>query len=306
MNRKTQFSNCGLVLVMVALAASPCFASWAYVPQEIRIAEADLVVAGQVTSYGKDVKKDGQVYQVGVIKTIQLLKGKAKMSDDIRLAWPKRVPGGLRVSTDLPAPKVGQKGVWVLQADEKLPVYWASYPTDRQPFEKLAEMKKKVAALAAVKWSEPKDGLQIGFIAEQRDLRNSKLLDRGKPVKAVAQISVYTIMRNVSMEPIHVSNYIYNDPFTIEFIGPDGKDINVPTFRKPLKKPAPRIHNFVLVKPNQIRQAGYGLALPRATVGGDYTIRLTHKNSLDAKALKIANVWKGELSTAPVKVNVPK
>ena len=298
--------NSTLVGAIIALTSSPLLASWAYVPQEVRIAEADLVVAGEVQKYGEDVKKNGQVYQVGIIKPIELLKGKPKMAGDIRLAWPKRVAGGLRLSTDLPAPRVGDKSIWVMSADDKLPVYWATYPTDRQPLEKLAEMKKKLAAVKAIQWSKSENGVQIGMVYEQRDLRKSKVRVKGKPVKAVAQISVYALLKNTGDAPMHASNYIYKHPFMIELLGPDGRAIDVATFTPPAKIPAPRIHDFVEIQPGKIRNMGYGFQLPMLTKGGEYSIRVTHKNSLDPKALKLANVWTGELKSPTLKVNVPE
>ena len=133
-SRKTFRLSIAASLVLMATLVPRCQASWAYVPQEIRIMQADLVVVGTISKPGKAIKRDGRTYNVGVIKPTTILKGKLKLKDDIRLAWPAP-RGGLRVSTDITF-RVGQKGVWVLTADKTLPVYWATYPTDYQPMAK--------------------------------------------------------------------------------------------------------------------------------------------------------------------------
>ena len=280
--------------------------SWAYVPQEIRMAEADLVVAGTVEKLGEDVEKNGTVYEVGIIKPSLILRGKAKVKGDIRLAWPKRNPGGLRLSTDLPAPKVGEASIWVMQADEELPVYWATYPTDRQPMDKLDEMKKKMETLKKTQWGEPKDGLYIGIFIEQRDMRNSKALVDGKPVKALAQISAYTLLWNSTDKPVQLVSYPYDDQFAIELTDPDGEPIEVQTAITVPQKPPIKKHNFVEAKPGCVKTIGYGFQLGMATKPGDYTVKLRYKNVQDGKNFGFESVWKGETSTPDVKFNVAK
>ena len=108
-------SGCALIVLFVVTKSSQTVqASWAYVPQEIRMAEADLIVAGKIEKLGKDIRKNGAVYEVGIIKASKILKGNSKLTGDIRLAWPKRTSGGLRLSTDLATPKIGEESIWVL------------------------------------------------------------------------------------------------------------------------------------------------------------------------------------------------
>lgn len=295
-----------LTLCAVTMSSQTVEASWAYVPQEIRMAEADLIVAGTVEKMGEDVEKKGAVYETGIIKASVFLRGKAKANNVIRLAWPKRNPGGLRLSTDLPAPKVGESSIWVMQADEKLPVYWATYPTDRQPMDKLDEMKKKMATLKKTQWSEPKDGLYVGVFIERRDMRKSKTLVNGKPVKALAQMSAYTMFWNSTDKSVQLVSYPYDDQFTIELTDPDGQPIQVQTTVTPPQKPPIRKHNFVEVRPRRVRTIGYGFQLGMATKPGEYTLKLHYKNARDGKNFGFENVWKGETSTPDVKFTVAK
>jgi len=293
-----------LAFLVVTMSSRTVQASWAYVPQEIRMAEADLIVAGTIEKLGEDVEKNGTVYETGIIKPSVFLRGKAKVKGDIRLAWPKRTPGGLRMSTDLPAPKVGESSIWVMQADEKLPVYWATYPTDRQPIDKLDEMKKKMETLKKTQWSEPKDGLYVGVFIEQRDMRKSQTMVNGKPVKALAQMSAYTMFWNSTDTSVQLVSYPYDDQFTIELTDPDGKPIEVQTTVTAPQKPPIKKHNFVEVASGRVKMIGYGFQLGMATKPGDYTLKLNYQNARDGKNLGFENVWQGETNTPAIKVTV--
>ena len=264
-------------LVLITTLAPRCQASWAYVPQEIRIIQADLVVVGTIEKLGKAIKRRGRSYNVGVIKPTMILKGKPKRKGDIRVAWPAP-RGGLRVSTDITF-RVGQKGVWVLTADKTLPVYWATYPTDYQPMAKLAEMRKKLANVKNIRWGKAKNGLQVGLIVEQRDMRKAKVRVNGKLVKAIARLSVYPLLKNVSDKPTHVVEHYYDRPMSI-------------TFKE--------------VLPGQVCTMGYGFGLPMCTKSGEYTITLSYKNKRDGRPLKINRVWQGQAVSTVIKVEVPE
>ncbi|MDA1013654.1 MAG: hypothetical protein O3A00_04270 [Planctomycetota bacterium] len=279
-------------------------ASWAYVPQEVRIMQADIVVAGTITKTGKDVVKNGTTYAVGVIKPMTILKGKPK--GEIRVAWPAPRPGGLQLSTTI-IYKVGQAGVWVLTADETLDVHWATYPTDYQPLAKLPDVKQKLANLKAIQWSKAQAGLQVAMIIEQRDLRNSKIQVNGKPVKAVAQLAVYPLFKNASDKSLHVVDHFPDQPMSFVFHGPDGKEIAVDLYGKlPKRDMPPRKHNFVELPANEVRMIGYGFQLPMCLTSGTYSVALAYKNERDGQPLKIDGVWKGTLKSTTMRVGVPE
>jgi len=293
-----------LTIAVLSMYSRTLNASWAYVPQEVRMAEADLIVAGKIEKLGEDVEKNGTVYEVGIVKPSRVLKGKPKMTDDIRLAWPKRALGGLRLSTDLPTPKVGEASIWVMRADEELPVYWATYPTDRQPLDKLDDMQKKMETLKKIQWSKPNKGLQVGVFVEQRDMRQSKVRVKGKPARVLAQMSAYALFKNAADQSVHLVNYPYDDPFTIELTDPEGEPMQVQTAISAPRKPPLQKHNFVKMGPGRIRTMGYGYQLGMATKPGDYKVKLKYKNSHDGDAFGFENVWKGEAITPEVSFHV--
>ena len=304
-SRRTISLTIAASLLFTAAMAPRCEASWAYVPQEIRMMQADLVVVGTITKLGNGIVQNGRAYDVGVITPTTLLKGKLKKNAVIRVAWPAARGGGLRVSTDI-AFRVGQKGVWVLTADKTHPVYWANYPTDYQPMTKLAEMRKKLANLKNIKWSKATNGLQVGMIVEQRDMLGANVLVNGKRVKAIARLSVYPLMKNVSDKPMQVVDHNQDRPVSIAFRGPGGKPIDVNLYgNSPKQNVEPKSHNFQKVSPGGVVTMGYGYGLPICTKSGEYTITLSYKNKRDGKLLNINHVWQGEATSTTTKVEVP-
>jgi hypothetical protein len=292
-------------LLLTAAMVPRCQASWAYVPQEIRMMQADLVVVGTITKLGNGITQNGRAYDVGVIAPTKILKGKPKKKADIRVAWPASRAGGLRVSTDITY-RVGQKGVWVLTADKTRPVYWANYPTDYQPVSKLAQIRKKLAHLNNIKWGKAKNGLQVGLIVEQRDMRSANVKVNGKSVKAVARLSVYPLMKNVSDKPMQVVDHYQDRTVSITFHGPSGNPIDVNLYgTAPKQNVDPRSHSFKKVAPGQVVTMGNGYGLPICTKSGEYTITLSYKNGRDGKTLNIDHVWQGQANSSTTQVEVP-
>lgn len=294
-----------LVAFGLANQAERCFASWAYVPQEVRMLQADLVVVGKIEKTAKQFEKNGTVYDVGLINPTAILKGKPAMMGDIRIAWPAPRRDGLAVSATIRY-RVGQEGVWVLKADDELPVYWANYPSDYQRLDNLPTVKKKLEDLKSIKWGKPASGLQVGLFVEQHDLRKSKVKIEGKPVKAVARLSVYPLLKNAGAEPIHVVNNLLDRPVEVEFKGPDGAPIKVNLYGTRPKREVPlKAHNFVRLEPGQVGTIGYGYGLPVLTKSGAYSIRLSYQNVRGSGDLEVEPVWKGTASSSSVKVKVP-
>lgn len=289
-------------LLAAVLISPPAWASWAYVPQEVRIAEADLVVMGKVAKLGEEVAKDGTQYQTGVIEPLKVLRGKAP--DVIRLAWPKVVPGAPRLSTTLPAPKVGEQSIWVMQADQKLPVYWATYPTDRQPTSALEEMQQRVKAVEQLKWSQPRDGLQLAVFVEARDVRKQQVRVNGEVVDALAQASAYVLWRNVADHPIRLLDYPYNNPYSIEFKDPRGRPIDVKTGIDAPRKPPLQARNFVAIEPGEVKSVGYGFQLGTFTAPGTHTLTLRYENDEAGALFGLEHVWTGTIATPPTAFDV--
>ncbi len=298
-------TSVGLCLSLIL--TSSCYGIYAYIPLEVRMLEADYVVEGKIDKLGMGFQREGRDYEVGELTIHSILKGGMEMKK-IRVAWPKPPGGGLIIADGPPKYSVGQDGIWILRADDKLPVYWADYPTDRQPKEKLDELQAKIDSLEKIEWTKPVDGLQLGLFVEQRDMRNSKVVINGKPVKAVAQLSVYPLLKNANDKPLHAVNYIFDEPFQLSFSGPDGKPIDVKLYgERPADAPKPALtkYNFIHIPADKIRSIPYGFGLPMLTEEGEYTVSLNYRNAHDGKALDIDSVWGGELESGKITVDVP-
>ena len=172
------------------LAIPQAQASWAYVPLELRMAAAKYIVVGKIDRIVDCIERNNRTYDVGAIKVQQVLKG-PKTLKEVKLMWPGPAPFAL--STDIKFRK-GQEGVWILYPDkEEKDVYWASFPTDYQSLKNLPRVKEKMKALKAIRWSKPVEGLQLGAIVEQSDLRNQKITVKGRQVKALSPATAYIL-----------------------------------------------------------------------------------------------------------------
>ena len=172
------------------LAVPQAQASWAYVPLELRLAGAKYIVVGKIDRIVDGIERNNRTYDVGAIKVQQVLKG-PKTLKEVKLMWP--CPAPFALSTDIKFRK-GQEGVWILYPDkEEKDVYWASFPTDYQSLKNLPRVKEKMKALKAIKWSKPVEGLQLGAIVKQSDLRTQKITLQGRSVKALARHGLYRI-----------------------------------------------------------------------------------------------------------------
>jgi len=139
------------VVVVYCVVVHAAFAKWANIPLDKRVADADLVVLGKITSIKPGPKgvapfADGKNV-LGEIKIAQVLKGNEALQT-IDLAFR---------SPDLPARRdgvrytLGQEGIWILQKDSKGDYYSANYLRDYQKSGQLAAVKAIVAKLSLEK-----------------------------------------------------------------------------------------------------------------------------------------------------------
>ena len=282
-------------LVLLTLPVPHCLASWGHVPQEIRIMRSDLVVIATITELGKTIEHNGRRYNVGVLKLTTTLHGKPKKKGEIHLAWPERFES----PTDL-VYRVGQKGIWVLKSDENLPIYWATYPTDYQPMEKLADLRKNLDNVKKMKWGKAKNGLQVGLVVERRDRVFNV------PVQGIVQLTVYPLLKNASDKPMRVLDHSHDRPVSISFQDPDGTPIDVNLYGfGPMRDVTPKPFRFKTVSPGSFHAPQFGFPLPVCTKSGKYTIKLVYKNKRDGRPQDIDRVWRGQAGSAAIKVEVP-
>ena len=272
------------------LAVPNANASWAYVPLEIRMAGAKYIVVGKIDRVVDDLERNGRAYDIGAIKVDQVLKG-PKGLKEVKLMWPGPAPFAL--STDIKFRK-GQEGVWILYPDKtEKDVFWASYPSDYQQLKALPKVKAKLVALQKLAWSPAVKGLQIGAIIEQSDMRKSNIKVKGKPVKALASATVYTVMRNTGKASTYVVNFPPDKSFTMVLTGPDGKVIPLPQGQQRVGKLGK--YHFLAVDPGALRSVGYGMRLPLITQPGTYTLSLGYTNKRAGGELVKGAVWQGAL-----------
>ena len=280
-----------IIALANVLAVSNAQASWAYVPLELRMAGAKYIVVGKIDRIVDGIERNNRTYDVGAIKVQQVLKG-PKTLKEVKLMWPGKAPFAL--STDIKF-RVGQEGVWILYPDkEEKDICWASFPTDYQSLKNLPKVKEKMKALKAIKWSKPVEGLQLGAIVEQSDLRNQKITVKGRPVKALARATAYIVLRNSGKTPTHAVNFPQDKQLTLKAIGPDGRELPVALGNRfgggELAK-----HHFLQIMPGAVRSMGYGMSLPLITKSGEYTLELGYANKRKSGDLVKGSVWIGQL-----------
>jgi hypothetical protein len=277
------------------LAVPQAQASWAYVPLELRMAGATYIVVGKIDRIVDGIERHDRTYDVGAIKVSKVLKG-PKSLKEVKVMWPGPAPFAL--STDIKHRK-GQEGIWILYPDKEVKgVYWASFPTDFQRLKELPKVEAKMKALNSIAWSKPVGGLQLGAIVEQSSLRGQNVNVKGRPVKALANATVYVLVRNTGKTATRVVNYAADEAFTYRFVGPDGKQIPI-TMAQQFPGNLAKYH-FPSVAPGEIKAMGMGLRLPVIVQSGKYTLALGYANKRKGGDLVKGAVWAGELKSKVV------
>jgi hypothetical protein len=251
-------------------------------------------VVGKVDRLLDSVDVQGRAFAVGAIKVSKVLKGPAVK--ELKLAWPGPAPFAL--STDIKF-RAGQEGIWILRPfrDQKN-VFQANYPSDYQALANLPEVQEKLKALNAIPWSRPVDGLQLGVIVEQRDLRNQKITLKIQAINSIVSATAYLLVRNNGKSSVHVVNYQQDKPFTLKLTGPDGREL--PLDQQRFGKSKLSKYHFLSVEPNGLRGVGYGTQLPHLSQLGKHTLDLTYANKRLGKGLVDGTVWTGQLKTRAI------
>lgn len=207
-----------LIACLLSLALAPIArASWQYVPDEVLIDQADLIVVGEVTDYASNqftmgsVKLDGLKLAVSrVLKNVHAKDGQAV--EHVWLAqWSATDPGGRKSVTITHRP--GQQGVWLLRKDSRLDgVYRADrYPTLLRPLAKLAAVEALVARRAAL----PSGPAASGLAVRTEVLERTAAPRSGRPARSWTEVRVS--VKNVGTTPITLDG----GQLTLRWIGPD-------------------------------------------------------------------------------------
>lgn len=276
------------------IAAPQSRASFAAVPLEILVDEAEVIVLGKVTKVEetKITRKFGNAerkYDAAVIEVAAVLKGPEKLKE-VRVAQPAK--GGLEVSTDIRF-KEGQEGVWILNRQAEPNFYWATHPSQFQPAGEKDALVKLRQGRAQVPASKPVNGL----------------VARAEVFKS-GDAAVWFSLKNVSDKPVMICNYLGNRPLSVEWTGPDGKKRESKHYAflaavllQPLSK-----DDFLTIPPGGVLFLGPGgrpapIRFEDAEAG-EHKVTVGFTNKEDGKQFKLPGVWTGKVEAPAVTFQV--
>lgn len=272
-----------LSILLIAFAATNASAlSYAYVPEQIRLMTAEMIVVGtmgNVNQVGREI--------TGTLTVTEVLKGKPA-GKTIKMAWAdlSQFGGGKGHQN-------GHAGVWILNKGRN-GAYATGYPGNRIQADQTKRVKQSLKDIANIKWAEA-DGLAFSYVTEIRDLRKSRVnVPIGQP-NPTAQLMIFPVVRNTSKKTIRVCDFAPDTPFGLKMKTPTGSKVTANLY--------PRASNqkinarfFRAVEPGQTLTLTYGMNV-KLTEIGKYQLTMTYKNDRDGVDLKVDNAWTGELKT---------
>ena len=279
-------------MLVLAWCAAGGFASWVYMAPELYLDEAEAVVVGKMTNVDAE-KGTGTIAVSEVLKGDEDLKEvKARFS-----AMPKSKDGVVMMRSTAIVYRQGQDGVWVLlrtsRNDEG--AYAVNLPWLHYDAVQTEEVKKHLAELAQRPWSEPVGGLSASTLVHQRPGAEDNPL-------------IYVALKNVSDEPIRVSDYRGQRLLGVAIIEPDGarREPDLYSYLVMIRLAPPTVKDLPELAPGEVRYVAFrqGVSSGPLVKEGLYTVLATYRNTDDGKTQKLANVWTGEVSAPPVQLRV--
>lgn len=290
---KQKVGRVGAGIIVAVFFVPAVWACYAYISPEVELDEAAAVVVGKMTAVNAE-EGTGVIVVSKVIKGDQQLKTvKARFS---ARRQPAKGKGEKMIITASSADihyRDGQEGIWVLVNKDRNGAYKFDSPGLFKSLKRLPEVKARLAALAARKWSRPVKGLSLAILPHQ--IGGSQSLN----------YQVYVAFKNTSSQPIRVSNYELKARLTVTLIGPDGKAKELYNNTKSTKvkqlikrsapPAAPQERNYPEIAPGRVRYIWfrYGLAAGKLDRNGTYKVKVTYQNKDQAESLKLKNVWTG-------------
>jgi hypothetical protein len=291
----------GLITLLAVLGIAwnqvqPVRGSFAAVPLEILVDEAEVIVQGKVVKIedAKFARKFGNTerkYDAAVVEVMAVLKGPAKLKE-VRIAQP--AAGGLALSTDIRF-AAGQEGIWLLNRGAEKDVYWALHPSQFQPAKEKENLAKLVQERDKLPAGKPADGLAA----------------RAEVVKQDKGFAVRFSLKNVSDKPLKVCDYVGNRPLQVEWIGPDGKKRESKHYDwlKAVRLRPVSEENFVTLQPGGVlflaAQFGKDQGIRFEDAGpGEHKVTVGYVNQEDGKPFQLKDVWTGLVTAAAVVVTV--
>jgi hypothetical protein len=318
-----------LLFLAVLVVATPIHASWAQVPLEVLVDDADVIVVGKVTKV-----RDGGFFTLGPNKFDHLVKQdvavveiSAILKGSPRFGKPKEVhigQSGLEkvTSADIRF-RPGQRGIWlltkvpgtdkvvVMKGDILVPdpdrnVYWAKHPSQFQT----EKEEKKLTALIEAR-AKLSGGKAVNDLVARAEVVQQK------PEKGPAYMEVRFSLKNVSDKPITICDYVGNQPLKVQWIGPDGKTLRSDHYGWLRFADIAGLNrsNFVTIPAGGVRRIGpqgensgiifqptpeKPLRFGNVSQPGKHRVTITYVNHQDGMKFDVQNVWTGAVTANEV------
>jgi len=280
-------------MAILLATVQPARASFAEVPLEVLVDEANVIVQGKVARIdGKGFELANRPYAIALVEVASVLKGPDGLKQ-VGIAQP--AAEGPVVSSDIVF-RSGQEGIWLLTRDPERDVYWAKHPSQLQPLKEKDALAKLVAERAKLPAGKPVNGL----------VARAELLE---------QASGYDIrfsLKNVSDRPIVIGYFVGSRPLHLNWVGPDGapRQDRHYDFLQRARLRAMSKDNFATLLPGGVR---FLESIPFLTTDmpeknyvepGRHKIAVRYVNEADGKQFELKDVWTGTVTSNEVVLTV--
>jgi hypothetical protein len=267
-----------LALIITSTTASAL--SYMYVPEQVRLMTAELVVVGKMNG----VNQEGQKI-TGTLAITEVLKGKIT-GKTLKLAWAdlSRFGGGRGHQN-------GQQGVWILSKgrDGK---FATGYPGNFLQMNQIKRIKQTLTEIKKMKWGKA-NGLEMTCITETRISNNNPGQGKGP---SSATVMIYPIVRNGSKQTLQLIDFAPDKPFVVTMTTPSGGKLHPDLYPRPLNMKL-NARQFKPLEPGKLRMLGYGLKAPIITEAGEHKIVVSFQNKRDGKEFNLKGVWIGKIES---------
>ena len=285
-----------LFLAIFAVATPVLATSWAAIPLEVLVDEADLIVIGKVAKI-----QDGgftafnRKYDVAVVEVAGVLKSLSGKPTEVHVAQ----PAGKQTRTDFYF-QPGQQGIWLLAKDPERNVYWTNHPSQFQQEKEKEKLTTVVEARAKVWAGKPVNGLAAW----------AGVFDSS------GNFQVRFGLKNVTDKPIVVCDFLGNKPLEVQWTGPDGKNLKSQHYDWLNAVPTVELKSdFVTIPPGGVRFIGprgklTGILFLSSSLRpvpfkdvapiGKNRVTVRYTNNDNGKKFGLENVWTGTVTANEV------
>jgi hypothetical protein len=278
--------------------------SYAYVPPEILLDGAELVVAGRMTEVSPE---EG----TGVVRITEVLKGDKRLQS-VRVQFSKVASnaagvqlwrgGGVMMVQARPllpmGPRFsdGQAGVWVLDAANRTKEggYRITTPMQYRREQDVDSVKDTLARLEKLPWSKPVNGLASRVLLH-------------RPGRSTYFLICHAV-KNAGDKPLRVCRYsgyrLVSAEVGREGGAADSIDLYGNLESRRLRPVAEQ--DFVVLKPGQTAYLPfpYGFNSGKREAGKSYKVRVVYTYPEDVSGLKLEGVWTGTVKAPEAEIRL--